>query len=87
MKLIAHVPGAEPWDVDDGLFCHTIGEAISEAASQTAADAGSDLLASPDQKERDAFRDAMVEDMTRALVRLGDRYRAPDGVLYTLDPS
>ena len=49
-----------------------------------AAYAGADLLESPDQAHRDALRDRIVEEMSWALVSVGDRYRAPDGVLYSL---
>jgi hypothetical protein len=38
----------------------------------------------PDQAHRDALRERIVLDMSRALAQAGDRYRAPDGVLYSL---
>ena len=37
-----------------------------------------------DQAHRNALRDRIVGEMTAALVGVGDRYRAPDGVLYSL---
>lgn len=57
---------------------------IFAEADMIAGYAGSDLLESPDRGHRDALRDRIVDEMTVALVSVGDRYRAPDGVLYSL---
>lgn len=84
MILRPHVHDAEPWRLD-GVLGLTLEEAIREAAEQTASDAGSDLLESPSEEHRAIFRDHMVEDMTRALREAPHVYRAPDGVLYSLE--
>lgn len=88
MLLKAHVWGAEPWYIEDPdhLSC-TLDEAIAEAADQTASDAGSELLESPEQWCRDEFKRMMVATMGSALRDVGDSYKAPDGVLYTLEDS
>lgn len=84
MRLKVHQPGAEPWPIGD-FPGYSLGEVITEVARLTAEDAGSDLLASPEQNERDALADRVAREMSRALWRVGDSYRAPDGVLYTLE--
>jgi hypothetical protein len=45
---------------------------------------GPSLLESPDQASRAALRDQIIVEMTAALVDVGDKYRAPDGVRYAL---
>ena len=58
----------------------SLADAINAEAETIAGDAGADLLESLDQTHRHAFRDRIVGEMTSALVSVGDRYRAPDGV-------
>lgn len=87
MKLVAHTPGAEPWIIagtSDGLR-YTLEEAFEEAASQTASDAGSDLLEEGSEHARFTLAATMLQDMQRELRQVGDRYIAPDKVLYTLE--
>jgi len=93
MILKVHLQGAASYDVGDEIWQDTLAEAIHAEAETIAGYAGSELLESPDQAHRDALRDRLVDEMTSALVSVGDRYRAPDGVLYSLieqsapDPS
>jgi hypothetical protein len=84
MILKIHLRGAASFDVGDEIRQESLADAIHAEAETIAGYAGSDLLESPDQAHRDALRDRLVEDMTSALVSVGDRYRAPDGVLYSL---
>jgi hypothetical protein len=84
MILNVHVPGAHPYDVGDEIWQEALEDAIRAEAETIASYAGSELLESPDQSHRDALRDQVIAEMTRALVGVGDTYRAPDGVLYSL---
>ena len=84
MILKVHLQGAASYDVGDEIWQESLADAIHAEAETIAGYAGSDLLESPDQAHRDALRDRLVDEMTSALVSVGDRYRAPDGVLYSL---
>jgi hypothetical protein len=84
MILNVHVPGANPYDVGDEIWQEALEGAIRAEAETIAGYAGSELPESPDQSHRDALRDRVIAEMTRALVGIGDTYRAPDGVLYSL---
>lgn len=84
MILKAHVPGA-PWhEIGDEIWQESLTDAIRAEAEIIAADAGADLLESPDQPHRDSLRDRLIVEMIGALARVEDQYRAPDGVLYSL---
>ena len=84
MILKVHLDGAASYDVGDEIWQESLADAIHAEAETIAGYAGSDLLQSPDQAQRNALRDRIVGEMTAALVSVGDRYRAPDGVLYSL---
>ena len=84
MILKVHLDGAASYDVGDEIWQESLADAIHAEAETIASYAGSDLLESSDQAHRDALRDRIVDEMTSALVSVGDRYRAPDGVLYSL---
>jgi hypothetical protein len=84
MILKVHLQGAASYDVGDEIWQESLSDAIHAEAETIAGYAGSDLLESPGQAHRDALRDQIVEEMTSALVSVGDRYRAPDGVRYSL---
>ena len=84
MILKVHLDGAASHDVGDEIWHESRVDAIHAEAETIASYAGSDLLESSDQAQRNALRDRIVGEMTAALVRVGDRYRAPDGVLYSL---
>jgi len=76
--------GAASYDVGDEIWQESLADAIRAEAETIAGYAGSDLLGSPDQAHRDAPRDRIVDEMRSALVSIGDFYRAPDGVAYSL---
>jgi hypothetical protein len=84
MILKVHLKGAASHDVGDEIWQESLAEAIHAEADTIAGYAGSGLLESPDQAHRDALRDRIVDEMTSTLVSVGDRYHAPDGVLYSL---
>jgi hypothetical protein len=87
MILKVHVPGAPWYDIGDEIWHESLADAISAEAETIAGYAGSDLLESPDQEHRDALRDQIIAEMTSSLVQIGDTYRAPHGVLYSLTDS
>jgi hypothetical protein len=84
MILKVHLDGAASYDVGDEIWQASLADAIHAEAETIASYAGSDLLQSSDQAQLDAPRDRIVGEMTCALVSVGDPYRAPDGVLYSL---
>jgi hypothetical protein len=84
MILKVHLQGAASYDVGDEIWQETLADAIQAEAETIASYAGSDPLQSSDQAQRNALRDRIVGEMTSALVSVGDRYDAPDGVLYSL---
>jgi hypothetical protein len=88
MILNVHVQGAPSYDIGDEIWQESLADAIRAEAETIADYAGPELLERSDQHHRDALRDRVLAEMTRALVRVGDKYRAPDGVLYSLtDPA
>ncbi len=84
MILKVHLDGAASHDVGGEIWQESLVDAIHVEAETIASYAGSDLLQSSDQAHRNALRDRIVREMTAALVSVGDRYCAPDGVLYSL---
>jgi len=84
MIFKVHVPGAPSYEIGDEIWQQPLDEAIRAEAQTIADHAGSDLLQSPDQAHRDQLREQIIAAMTNALVHVGDLYRAPDGVLYSL---
>jgi hypothetical protein len=84
MILTVHIQGAPSYDIGDEIWQASLADAIRAEADTIAGYAGPGLLPSPDQSHRDALQEQIVLDMTRALAQAGDRYRAPDGVLYSL---
>ena len=85
--LHVHVPGAEPYEIGDEIWQQSLDEAIAAEAQTIADDAGADLLEDYTEASRNQLRDQVIADMTRALQRAGDTYRAPDGVRYSLTRS
>jgi hypothetical protein len=87
MILKIHVDGAHPYEIGDEIWHESLADAIFAEAEIIADYAGSDLPESPDQAHRGALRDRVIAEMTATLAKVGDRYRAPDSVLYSLiDP-
>jgi hypothetical protein len=84
MILNVHLPGAHPYDVGDEIWQEPLEDAIGAEAETIAENAGSELLARVDRAHRDALRARVIAEITEALARVGDQYRAPDGVLYSL---
>jgi hypothetical protein len=84
MMLKVHIEGANAYEVGDEIWQQPLAGAICSEAETIADYAGPDLVAVQDRAHREQLRDRIVAAMTSALVNVGDRYRAPDGVLYTL---
>jgi hypothetical protein len=84
MILRVHLEGVASYDIGEEIWQLPLEDAIRAEAETIAGYAGSELLTSPDQAHRDALRDRIVDEMAAALGRVGDCYRAPDGVLYSL---
>jgi hypothetical protein len=82
--LKVHVHGAPSYDIGEEIWQQPLDEAIADEAQTIADHAGADLLESPEPKHREQLRRQLIADMTRALAHVGDGYRAPDGVLYSL---
>jgi hypothetical protein len=84
MILKAHLEGAASCDVGDEIWQVALSDAILAEAESIVYSAGSDLL----ESGHDQLRDRIVAEMSEALSQVGDTYRAPDGVLYSLiEPS
>ena len=84
MILKVHVQGAASYDVGDEIWHASLADAIAAEAETIAVYADPASLASPDPEHLGAVQDRVVREMTSALLAVGDRYRAPDGVLYSL---
>jgi hypothetical protein len=85
MILKVHVPDAPSYDVGDEIRQESLAEAIRAEAEIIAEDAGSDVLPGGAREE---LQDRITRDMTAALLHVGDTYRGPDGVRYSLvDPQ
>ena len=83
MILKVHLDGAASYDVGDEIWQVALNDAVQAEAESIVYAAGSDLLESgPNQ-----LRDRIVAEMSEALSEVGDTYRAPDGVLYSLIES
>jgi hypothetical protein len=80
MILKAHLVGAASHDVGDEIWQVALGDAIQAEAECIVYNAGSDLL----ESGQDRLRDRIVAEMSEALSQVGDTYRAPDCVLYSL---
>ena len=82
MILHVHVPDEPSYEIGDEIWKQSLAVAIRSAAETIAARSQSSEPA--DQAHRAALLERIVAAMTCALVRVGDTYRAPDGVLCTL---
>jgi hypothetical protein len=80
MILKVHLEGAASYDVGDEIWQVALSNAIQAEAESILYSAGSDLLESGDNQ----LRDRIVAEMSGALIQVGDTYRAPDGILYSL---
>ncbi len=65
MMLKIHLHGAEPYEIGPEIWQQPLADAIRAEAETIAADGGSDLLGSPDQKHRDRLRDLLIAEMLR----------------------
>jgi hypothetical protein len=84
MILRVDLNGVASCEVGDEIWEESRADAVHAEADTIASYAASDLLPSSDQSHRTTLCDRIVGGMTAALVSIGDRYCAPDGVLYLL---
>jgi hypothetical protein len=84
MILMVHLHGAEPYEIGPEIWQQPLTNAIQAEAETIAGYAGSDLPELPDPKHRDQLRDRIIAEMTESLNEIGDTYRAPDRVWYSL---
>ena len=82
--LHVHLDGAERYEIGDEIWQQPLADAIRTEAETIADHAGPGLLPFPGRAGRVAIRNHLIIEMTAALRRAGDTYRAPDGVVYTL---
>jgi hypothetical protein len=80
MILQVHLQGGASHDVGDEIWEEALGDAIRVEAESIVCTAGPDLLAAGHNE----LRDRIVAEMSKALSEVGDSYRAPDGVWYSL---
>ena len=80
MILKVHLEGVASHDVGDEIWQETLSDAIRAEAESIVYTAGPDLLA----VGHNQLRDRIVAEMSGALSDVGDTYRAPDGILYSL---
>jgi hypothetical protein len=84
MILETDIDGVASYDVGAEIWQVTLSDAIQAEAECIVYSAGSDLL----ESGHNQLRDRIIAEMSEALYQVGDTYRAPDGVLYTLiEPS
>ena len=87
MILNIHLHGASSYDVGDEIWQQPLADAIATEAETIAHYAPADLCRSLGRADHDALRDRTIAEMTAALQRAGDRYTAPDGVVYVVFES
>jgi len=89
MILTVHLRGARCYAIGDEIWNESLADAIHAEADTVAGYAPGQLPTSRNAAHRDAVRARIIGEMTSALVSVGDRYQAPDGVLYSLidDPA
>ena len=80
MILRADIDGVASYDVGDEIWQVALGDAIQAEAGCIVYSAGSELL----ESGHNQLRDRIVAEMSEALSQVGDAYRAPDCVLYSL---
>jgi hypothetical protein len=80
MILKVHLEGVAYHDVGDDIWQETLADAIRAEAESIVYTAGPDLLAAGHNQ----LQDRIVAEMSGALSEVGDTYRAPDGILYSL---
>jgi hypothetical protein len=78
------IPGIESYEIGDEIWQQSLAEVIEAEADAIAMAAGAELLPDPSEASRAGLRARVIAEMTDALTVPGDRYTAPDGVLYSL---
>ncbi len=84
MILKAHVEGATCHEIGDEIWQESLEDAIRSEAELIAQYAADAMLDTSRRWCRNGFVDRIASEMAAALTKIGDSYRAPDGVLYSL---
>jgi len=80
MILRVHLHAAASHDVGDEIWQEALGDAIRAEAESIVYSAGPEML----EVGHGQLLRRIVAEMTEALSEVGDTYRAPDGILYSL---
>jgi hypothetical protein len=78
------IPGIESYEIGDEIWQQSLAEAIEPEADAIAMAAGAELLSDPSETSQAGLCARVIAEMTDALTVPGDRYTAPDGVVYSL---
>jgi hypothetical protein len=84
LTLQVRIPGIASYEIGDEIWQQSLAEAIEAEADAIAMAAGAELLPDLSEASRAGLRARVIAEMTDALTVPGDRYTAPDGVLYSL---
>jgi hypothetical protein len=87
MILKVHVDGATCHEIGDEIWQETLEDAIRSEAELIAQSAADAMLDTPRRQCRGGLVDRIASEMAAALTKVGDSYRAPDGVEYSLVDS
>lgn len=79
-----NVANAEPYEIGDEPWQHTIEDVIEQEAENVLSEANADHLEEPTDECYDALREQVIRDATAALRAPGDTYKDPIGVTWTL---
>jgi hypothetical protein len=80
MILKVHLEGVASHDIGDEIWQEALGDAIRAEAESIVYSGGPDLV----EAGQSQLRDRIVAEMSEALSEVGDTYRTPDGILYSL---
>ena len=84
MILKVHLDGAPWYEAGDEIWQVSLEGAIRSEAEPIASYATDQPPDAGTLGDRDTLVDRIVTEMSASLTKLGDRYRSPDGVLYSL---
>jgi hypothetical protein len=87
MILKVHLEGAPWYEIGDEIWQVSLEDAIRSEAELIGRYAGEDVLEATSEQPQGALAARIVAEMTEGLTKVGDSYRAPDGVLYSLIQS
>ena len=84
--LRIHVHESEPYPLDlFDSFEADLADAIEDEADNVVSEANADHLEENTDECRDLLRKHVIEDATRALREVGDSYRDPIGIVWSIE--